>query len=620
MYRSVLALLLIASGASAADPITGKMLPLPAPGGWAMTSDGVTLVVSQPDKGELVYFDTVTERQVKRVSVDFKPSVMAVQGDTLFVGAKGASTVYALEAKTGKQKKEIDLGGDAVAHIACHPTKGLVYASTATYKIYAVDPAAGTATKTKAIGHFLAVDPINGSALFTGVQPPNDQGEILIQDFPDGRVKVTFDRWGARAFIVKYALDDKGPKPVSVQWNAAVSGHGLAISPDGKKIFMPSGGGWRPPVGVNTGGGGEWAAFNTEKVTARVGELTGGTNMAFHPVLNLGVLNQAGRDIQFFNPRSLVTGKAFSFSPGGDARPLLVTFGGKGTKVVLWNGDNPASATEGLHFLPLELTAADRTALEKVYGKLPAASSRPTGSSTAQAPKKGEPAPKKGEPAPAKDPDPPEIPLPPGAIAIAGFNDAKGENSDKTPDSPYPLGKSNVRGGFGEAGWRGVWVADPKAKFVKDVVAEGDGALYLSGTAGYGRAWSNPQKGKFVIENKVRCPKDGGVKCYIQEKDHFTTGPMWAISEGHFMALNGKPGSEGDWVRVTPCKVDTWYTLRLTIDVSKLSWTMTVDGGTPSEEFRFRYNPGSLEKIGYLVEGKESIYIDALRILEADKK
>jgi DNA-binding beta-propeller fold protein YncE len=544
MIRSVLAVLLVATGARGAEPIEGVMLPLPAPGGWAMTPDGVTLIVSQPETGELVYFDTVAERESKRVPVDFKPSAMAVQGETLYVGAKGGSTVYTFEAKSGKQKKEIDLGGEAVAHLACHPTKGPVYASTATYQVFAINPATGKATKTKAVGNFLAVDPVDGSALFTGVQPPLDETEVFVQDLPGGKIKIFWDTWGARAFILKYAVEAKGLKLVSSQPNAAVNAYSLAITPDGKKVMMTNGGGWRPPVAGGTGGGYVCAAFSTEKLDSRVGEAPHGTNVAFHPVLNLAVLNQGGRTLQFFNPRSLIAGKSFTVAPGADARPLLVAFGAKGTKVVLWNGDNPANPREGLHFLPIELTAADRTALEKVYGKLP----------------------------------PPAAPPRPGVIAEAGFNDATGLNSDATPNSPYPLGKSNVRGGFGERGWQGTWTAGDKIAYVKDVVAEGDGAVRLTGTTGFARSWSKAQKGTFAVEMKVRAPKGGGGSCYLKYETHETTGPYWRIANGQFLVMNGRGDGAGDWIEVAPCKPDTWYAVRQTIDVEKRVSVFRVGG------------------------------------------
>ncbi len=60
--------------------------------------------------------------------------------------------------------------------------------------MYAIDPAAGTAAKTRATGSFLAVDPVTAAALYTGVQLPRDFREVLIEDLPDGRVKVFADR------------------------------------------------------------------------------------------------------------------------------------------------------------------------------------------------------------------------------------------------------------------------------------------------------------------------------------------------------------------------------------------------------------------------------------------
>lgn len=422
------------------EPITGTMLPLPPPGGWAITADGTTLIVSQPDKGELVFFDTIAEREAKRVTVDFKPGPMALQADTLYVGAKGASIVYALDAKTGKQKKEIELGGEAVAHLACHPTKGPVYASTVNYQVFLIDTAAGKATKTKAVGDFLAVDPTDGGTLFTGVQPPLDETEVFVQDLPGGKIRIFVDTWGRRAFILKYTADAKGGlKFASAQPNAAVNAYSLAITPDGKKVMMTSGGGWRPLATGGTGGGYVCAAFSTEKLETRVGEAPSGTNMAFHPVRNLGVRNQNGRVLQLFNPKSLIAGKSFEVAKGADARPLLVTFAAKGTKIVLWNGDNPKNPLEGLHFLPLELTAADRSALEKVYGKLPAAAPKapvtPKTNPTVT-PKTPEQTttkpPMPGTPDKPGTPSEPPPPLPPGVIAETGSTAVKGSTRAAT--------------------------------------------------------------------------------------------------------------------------------------------------------------------------------------------
>lgn len=342
------------------------------------------------------------------------------------------------------------------------------------------------------------------------------------------------------------------------------------------------------------------AAFSAENLASRAGEAPSGTNMAFHPVLNLGVLNKQGREIQLFNPRSLVGGKTFTVAKGADARPLLVTFGGKGTKVVLWNGDNAKNPQEGLHFLPLELTAADRAALAKVYGKLPAAAVRPVPKATTSDMTGGG-----------------ALPAHETEIAIAGFNDGKGLNADTTPNSPYPLGKTNAQGGFGERGWQGVWPANEKAKFVTDVVGEGDGALFLSATTNYGRSWSTAQMGTFAIETMVWCPEGGGMQCYVWDKNTFSTGPMWGVRNGKFTALNGNGNGSGPSVEICDCKPDTWYKVRLTIDTSRRRWSMAVDGKKSEKEFGFRYKPAALQGINFLVEGEEKIYLDAVRVLVA---
>lgn len=630
MPHSVVAVLLFTSLVSStlgADPITGTMIRLPAPGGWVVLPDGATLVVSQPDKGQLVFFDTIAEKETHRWELDFKPTRLAFQGNTLFVAVKGASTVHALDAKTGRQLREISLGGDAVSNMACHPSKGLLYASTETLQVFSIDPRDGTATRTNATGNFLAVDPTSADAVFTGTSPPREEEEIIIKGLPGNRIKVYWDQWGTRAFILKYGVDGKNLNLMSSQKNAAVNAYSLNITPDGKKVMMTSGGGWRPPVEGGTGGGYMSAAFSAENLSSRVGEAPSGTNMAFHPVLNLGVLNHAGRDIEFFNPKSLVAGQKFSLAPGADGRPLLITFGGKGTKVILWNGDNTANPLEGLHFLTIELTAEDRTALQKVYGKLPTIGKAPqnltksTTSPSGPVPKRTSPMPKVDRPTASIAPKTitPEVddavPLAANVIAATGFNDAKGLNSNSMPNAPYQLDKNNVPGGLNEYGWLGVWQPNPLATYLKDNTAEGDGIVHLLPTINFGRSWKTPQKEKFLVETMVRCPGKEGMQCYVWQTDHNTTGPMWGVLDGKFSALNGDGQGGGPRVNVADCKPDTWYKVRLTIDPAKRRWSMAVDDVQHDAQFGFRHKPALLQGINFLVEGKQEIYLDAIRIL-----
>ena len=606
---ALLFLLCAAAPAAAADPIEGTVVPFPAPDGWVVHPDGVTLITSAAATGELVFVDTVTEQE-RRVAVDFKPGALALQGNTLFAAAKGGAVVYALDAKTGAVKKTIPLAGaDAVAHLACHPAKGLVYASTTSLGVYAIDPAAGAATKTTATGSFLAVDPVNAAFLITGVQPPRDQEELVIKDLPGGRYKIFWDRWGTRAFVLKYAIAGKELKLASSQKNAAVNAYSLAVSPDGKKALLSSGGGWRPPVEGGSGGGYVCAAFDTDNLETMLGQAPAATNLAFHPVLNLGVLNQQGKDIQLFNPKSLVGGKTFAVAKGADARPLLVAFGGKGTKVILWNGDNPANPQEGLHFLPLELTAADRAELRRAYGVLPAGG-------VAAKPDPKTPAPK---PTPGKTPAAEaEAAGPAGLIATAGFNAAKGLNA-AAGRAAYPLGKANAPGGIGEKGWQGLWPAAANAKYVTDPTAEGDGAVWL--TAGnFARTWSKPQAGVFRVELMARVPAGGGVMGYVWGEREPTTGPVWRITAGKFQALDGTGFGSGNWTAVADCPADTWHKVTLGIDVAKQQWTLATGDAAPSKAFGFRYKAPALQTLNFLVEGKEEAYLDAVRVLAGDGK
>src|SRR4051794_40634777 len=74
---------------------------LPAMGGFAVSPDNSTLVVSLTAKTELVYYDTVAGKEKKRVSVEFQPTQMVWGDKVLFVAQKASGLVHILDAKSG---------------------------------------------------------------------------------------------------------------------------------------------------------------------------------------------------------------------------------------------------------------------------------------------------------------------------------------------------------------------------------------------------------------------------------------------------------------------------------------------------------------------------------------
>jgi hypothetical protein len=143
----------------------------------------------------------------------------------------------------------------------------------------------------------------------------------------------------------------------------------MHLTPDGKRIFMVGGGGWRPPREGGTGGGYVTAVFSTENLQTKMQQIDfSGLNTIFHPDLNLGVANGYGMDLTLFNGRSLVKRDTIKVSTEREGRAGLLMFVGKGRKLALWNGDNIAKE-QGLHFLPLPLKPDEEATLEQKYGK-----------------------------------------------------------------------------------------------------------------------------------------------------------------------------------------------------------------------------------------------------------
>ena len=335
--------------------------------------DGQTLVVSVPTKGTLIYIDTTADKEIKRVEVDFQPTLLAAQGKNLFVGAKGSGTIHVLEADSGKEVKTIKVPGEALIALACHPVKGLLYSVNSNDEVFAIDAETGEASKTGARGQLLVVDPAEAAFVCTGIQKPIKERLVI-----RGRT-VSLEKANRRAIMAKYKVDGKNLIPEAANDNAAINGNSLAVSGDGKQVAMSGGGGWESKTSATR----HYAItfFDTSDLTTQLGQVETGPYpraVAFHPVLNLGAAyhNGVANEILVFNSKSYITKDTIDAGKeGGMVGGSLLTFGGRGTKLIFATIPFPVpGAAAGkdeseIKFVPLKLTDAEKETLEKSYGK-----------------------------------------------------------------------------------------------------------------------------------------------------------------------------------------------------------------------------------------------------------
>lgn len=375
MRRVLVALLwaLVAAASSgmaadeAATEAESAAVDVPALGGAVWAADQTTLIATAPASGKLVYIDTVLGEQTKEVDVDFQPEHLAIQGNQLFVSAKGAPVIHVLDAQTGAAKSEIQLQGEAIRALACGPKSGMLYAANKQEEIWSIDPAKNKSFKTKARGMFLAVDPTNGTTLFTGTNRPSQEFVEVQRAGKTARVRLVIV--AERATILKYQAAGANLKLVGGNTNAAIGAGGhLTVSPDGKRVSLAAGGGWRSLTETRA----HYVivvfdAKDPEKTLGQVETDAYPQCIAFHPVLNLGAAARHDGAVKLFKASSLVDVEKYRL---GDPKSLddelrFISFGGKGTRLVYYRDQK-------LHIEPIPLAAADVAQLTKAYGKLPA--------------------------------------------------------------------------------------------------------------------------------------------------------------------------------------------------------------------------------------------------------
>ena len=372
------------------DETNCKTLPLPGPGGWVLSPDGETLIVSSPKTTEIIYINTSEEKEIKRVKVKFQPAALALRGSSLYALSKGSSLINVLDAQTGQSKKQIRVPGEKLARLACHPSIGPLYATNDQYEVLAIDTETGKPEKTEAQGNFLAVAP-KGDFLYTGTQKPIKDVLVLSRG-PRRSVNVGVAKTNINSTIVKYSINGNKMEPVAMKGNAAINGKALALSADGQKIAMVGAGGTQGKDGKRT-----YAVpvYDTGDLETELGQVETGaypSDVAFHPVLDIGVAEKFGGDkgLLLFDASSLAVSKTMAIKTrGGQASDAgLLTFGGRGTKLVCYASGSIAAAAKAsrgggararsgsgssqdsqgqLLFIPLELTDDQKAELAKAF-------------------------------------------------------------------------------------------------------------------------------------------------------------------------------------------------------------------------------------------------------------
>jgi hypothetical protein len=313
---------------------------LPAIGGFAVSPDNTTLVVSLTAKTELVFYDTVAGKETKRITVEFQPTQMVWSDKVIFAAQKSSGQVHILDVATGKELAKGNASGP-VRNLAL--VKDICFASNDSRQVFAID-AKGVSTKTDAQGSFIAAD-AKGGVVCTVI---------------DGR---------ARTDVMKYTVD--GTKLVAGGTLAGKVGTSLVnvqavrVSADGKQVGVVAGGGWaeadrKKHYSV--------PLYDVEDMKTQLGELETGAfpcGCAVHPVLPL-IFACNGKEGSVFSAKSYAPGQkiASPLETPGAAAPSVLAFVAKGKKLA-WGTTNGEKGV--LKFYDLELKKEQQEELDKAF-------------------------------------------------------------------------------------------------------------------------------------------------------------------------------------------------------------------------------------------------------------
>jgi hypothetical protein len=309
-------------------------------GGFAVSPDNATLVVSLTAKTELVFYDTLAGKETKRVTVEFQPTQMVWGDKVLFVAQKASGIVHVIDATSGKEVGSGSAGGP-VRNLTL--AKGICFASTSNREVAAID-ATGKLTKTAVQGTFIAADG-KGDFVYTVI---------------DGR---------ATTDVTQYAVDGAELKGTGLFFRSLrtslVNVQGVGVSGDGKQFGVVAGGGW---TDLDKKRHYSVPLYSTEDMKSQLGELETGAypcGMAVHPVLPL-LFACNGKQGAVFSAKSYAPGQKFKApreTPGA-AAPSVLAFVGKGQKLA-WG--TTAGDTGVLKLYDVQLTKDQQAELQKAF-------------------------------------------------------------------------------------------------------------------------------------------------------------------------------------------------------------------------------------------------------------
>ena len=305
MCAVFLAALALANGSRGED----TKFDLPAMGGFAVSADGGTLVVSLTAKTELVYIDTAAGKETKRVSLDFQPTELVWGDKVLFAAQKGSGVVHVLDADTGKElasgKAESPVRNLVVI-------KGICFASCTNRQVFAID-AKGTATKTDAQGTFVAADP---------------KGEF-VYSLVEG--KATTDVYKYAVSGAKLTKEKEFFRSLSA---SLINVKGLQVAADGKSFGVVAGGGWADQDRKRHYG---IPLYDTQDMKSQLGELETGaypSGFVVHPDEPF-MFACTGKEGSLFKAKGYTSVQKFAApkEAAGANPPSVLAFVAKGKKL-----------------------------------------------------------------------------------------------------------------------------------------------------------------------------------------------------------------------------------------------------------------------------------------------